>query len=467
MFTAEQQKWVDGYTSTILKLSREFPRGVFSDVVAWAEKPYGRDGNQDLYIGMVGNGEKIAKLFGFRTDDPGDFGVKGIWIANALKRVGGLDNSGFKDIGMHGVHISEFLDRMKNTAFGWDGRKMPFADVTFRFIVDPGHPWPASDEVEKRYNDWIGGFSYWSAKKHKQVAPAKPTWFIDVEDPDRYTGTMRGVNPCAAFPPNDTRSDVNGPVAGTIKGQLITLTHCVRNDVSDDSIEKVRSCGGLLFPSLAVGPIPATNFGTIVFVFPLEMALRSLKPYRRRGVRPTWVYNTDAWTAQTGELTRSVPEFLFEELHGHRGFYEGSHMWTLGPPRVPTSNAPVDTRVLESTAQLGAAAKKISRLWKRDIAEAKFAQLSKVEGTEDFASKYAYCEAKATEVVAVNDLPYIVAPMKLRASVERMVNGLGYDGEVLLIKDDFDLDSPYERYKWAWRVSDIIKGLRKVEEVRT
>ena len=67
----------------------------------------------------------------------------------------------------------------------------------------------------------------------------------------------------------------------------------------------------------------------------------------------------------------------------------------------------------------------------------------------------------------MNDLPYIIAPMKLRASVERLVSGLGYDGEVLLIKDDFDLDSPYERYKWAWRVSDIIKGLRKVEEVRT
>lgn len=124
-------------------------------------------------------------------------------------------------------------------------------------------------------------------------------------------------------------------------------------------------------------------------------------------------------------------------------------------------------RVLETTAQLGAAAKKISRLWKRDITEAKFGVLSKPEGMTDFASKYAYCEAKATEVVAVNDLPYIIAPMKLRGPVERLVNGLGYDGEVLLIKDDFDLDSPYERYKWAWRVSDIIKGLRKVEEVRT
>jgi hypothetical protein len=91
--------------------------------------------------------------------------------------------------------------------------------------------------------------------------------------------------------------------------------------------------------------------------------------------------------------------------------------------------------------------------------------------------KYAYTEAKAREVVRLEEFPFLIAPKHMKPIVARFVKGVGYKGKVVLLEMDalaeWDAE-PMEigernwyLYQWAWQVSDAVRELRPVVRVQT
>lgn len=467
MTTSEQQARIELVTSGLLEFGGRFTRGTFPDVYAWfSEGP--RDYSQ-LTIALLGNALKVSAMFGMLGGDGVPL-IQPRWISDNLKHVFKLKESGFEYD--HSVGLPDFLDKLGGQTLGMIDAPDPFTETSVVFMADPGYPWGEKDEP----------ITYWSAKKRRWVTPERPAWLVQVEDQDDPKKMRLGVNPCAIFPPDESKTAPGGAVFGRAKGGVeIMVAHSMTlaeqsgkgsrfHKFGDVAVENIKACGGLLFPSLSVGPVPASNFGPISLIAHLDLVLGALKPYRGRGRNPAWVYDTDAWTVGTGELMKYVAAQLFDELHQGDDWMYGRHMWVLGPPGELHGGPKGDQTPLDTTSQLVRGIKRRMKPWHRDLDVSEFNVTdTELAGTD---AKYAYCEAKTREVVRLDEFPYIVAPETYRERVESFANGLDYRGEIILLPDEYDMLTAEEvgdnftMYSWAWQVADAVKKLRPIVDVR-
>ena len=470
----EQEAFVKTAAEELLAFTQNFTRGTFVDVVAWVTD------NTERYsrvkFALIGHALKVAQAFGYDTVEM-ESHVSGQWLDYQVERAfkiktsrmsGGEPLFGYDKT----VSLSDMLDRLGGQVLGM-AHEHPFTETNVTLIIEPGYPWPT---------DW-----YYSAKKRAFIEPEQPGWLMAVSPvPTGATfdssQERRGVNPCLVFPPDDTKTDPAGPVFGVFKdGTKIMVAHSMSlmteaeegfHKHAETAAQSVRACGGLLFPSLSVGPIPATNFGPIVLVANLELVLAALKPYKERGRNPAWVYDMDVWTVGTAELMREVAVRLFEEFHGHEDWIYGRNIWALGPPADPGSAPGREfSEPLKTTSQLHRAIRRRMKFWTQDMTPEEFTAMSeKCSGTE---CSYAYCEAKAREVVPLSSFPYLITPYSLEDDAARFAEAVGFKGEIVSERHEIDdiaeLDSnlhPEYLYDWAWKVSEIVSGLRPVVNVQ-
>ena len=481
MWNDEELGFVSGFTRDLLKALQALGRGLATDVFAWAE-PRTKRNYRGLNIAFVGDAQKVGLLFGAIGERGG---LRGDFVTNMLGPLG-FDPRSFRS--NDEVNLPDFLSRGGNIIDDWmkkHGVEFPFDESSWRFIPSPGFPWPYSNESQQLYDEAFGGFSYWSAKNGEQVAPRRPGWLIDV----MYRGSgenaevlHRGVDPCIVFPP-DATIDVDHGVMGEFpNGQAMMVAHsmeladrgafALQHRQLDTAIEGIKRCGGLLFPSLSVGPVPASNFGPVSLIGRLGLVLNSLRPYKKPRKILSWVYDTDAWTGGTGDFMNAIAVKLFDEFHGHESYeYNeyGAAIWALGPPRPAPGGADPGKLSLETTKALGAAILRRMRPFERDLSESEFKALT--ESLAGTGRQYGYCEAKVREVVRLDEFPYMVAPESMRATVKTFVSGVGYRGKVLFVKWDIpDRDSgdrEYALYEWAWIVADVVRSLEPIHRIRT
>ncbi len=481
-WSPEQTAFVRMWSAVLLAFGKAaFVRGTISDVVAWSEEGGPRDYSM-LRVAFVGDGMKVAREFGYLSAEEGEnlnLGATGPISYVAARLLGAKDMA--RDLGRDRIALADLLDRLSGQAVyefcDAHGIEMPFTETSMRLIVEPGYPWPENDRP---------GLVYWSAKKQKLIKPERPAWLIPVEDRDAPGKTKLGVNPCLVFPPE--KRDRTWPLWGRSGKQDLIVAHSMTLLATPDApsfpflgqksykqidtaIENIRSCGGLLFPSLSVGEIPASNFGPITLVGHLGLVLDGLKPFKERRTDITsWVYEHDAWTVSTGELMRDVAVRLFDELHGHEDYVYGHNIWAIGPPSEWFGGPTQGSTPLRTVSELVRAAKRRGSTFKRGMSrEAFIAANEAVAGTAD---KYAYCESKGRRVISLDEFPVLVAPNTLADQVRTFTRGVGYSGEVVLLSDEFEVvsndmsdDRDYRLFQWSWLVADAVKRLAKPMEI--
>jgi hypothetical protein len=86
-----------------------------------------------------------------------------------------------------------------------------------------------------------------------------------------------------------------------------------------------------------------------------------------------------------------------------------------------------------------------------------------VAGTVD---KYAYCEAKARRVIALDEFPFMIGPVTLKDQMRAFAKGVGYKGKIITLPDTYDIVAndlsekrEYAMFQWSWLVADAIKKL--------
>jgi len=474
-WTPDQLAFVRSWTEALLAFGKDaFVRGTVTDVVAWEGQSTPR--YSSFHFAFVGDAVKLATTFGYtvtgdETDEQINSGAHTGPIARAARQHLRAKRMS-EDLGRDQIVLADFMDRLTGQAIGEFSRdEMPFTEAYGAWILNPGYPWPEDDSQP---------FSYWSAKKKALISPERPGWLIEVEDDSTHEMVL-GVNPCMVFPAEPQTQE--WPLWARAKSVDIIVAHSMslpadlptshlpasyRYKELPQAIEGVRACGGLLFPSLSYGPMPASNFGPLTLVGHMGLVLDGLKPYKKRGVDPAaWVYEHDAWTIKTRELMTGVAQRIFGEMHGHEDYTYGHNLWTLGPPAELFGGPSQGSRPIKTVAQLIAVAKRRGNIFSRSMTDAEFAVVNeRVSGTVD---KYAYGEAKGRRVISLDEFPLFIGPEHQRRQMEMFAKGVGYRGKIVTLDDPLGVSedaSDYVLYQWSLLVADAIKKLAPPMELR-
>jgi hypothetical protein len=459
------------------------PRGTVRDVAGWI-RPARPGWSPRAAFAFLGPPFALQRAFGFDFEKA-PMVNHGDRLGATLARALGLDPGRRLETGEIGLY--QFLDGLEHMlkhvpALGLD----PDIDTLDATVIPaPGYPWQGP------------GTRFFSAAGRRWVEPPPPPWQgPDAEVEDHETGRMvksPTVDWCQLSPV------IEAPTGGwghaRLKGRSVLVTHVFDlapgtlpgAATAGDVARAISRCGGLLRPSLAVGPIPATNFGPAVLVADPMLVLRALKPYRRPRTRyPVALYSTDVWTDTVGALQRSKGAHAWQELTGQ------TDAWYWMNPATGfeitgslTGSGPQDATEIDRTTMLARVLGQRFRRWRPDLGFDRFVAINEAilgeetqrdEATGRFgfttaSDRYAYLEAKADGIVPLAAFTAAVLPTRAGSGFARFLKDAGFRGRILPI----DLDDEeravffpgrgrareehrddYVRYRYGWRVAALV-----------
>lgn len=433
-----------------------------TDVLIWWRKP------GYIHVALRGPAARLAQ----RKQHPLN-NRKG-WLDLALQAAvglpaqranyGGPDMQTMEDGDPYIDSVLEGIETTVSAAVQQHGDPEPTL-VFATLMPEEGSPWSPQNDPSP----------YYSARKKKVLSTRKPEWLVTVDADEQAqasgTKTTLGADVCQLMP----RIERCGP---TVVGMLperkhfeFLVTHSLapgarhgQDDLSH-AASTIKSCGGLLLPSLAIGHVPATFFGTLVLVCAVNLPLLGLRPYRSRSNWPVTVYGTDAWTVVTRDVLSRGSRELFGELTGNRQIGYSDFFWVLGsPPATGAMTRPEDVVPLAGTKQLATKLLKRAKPWPRGLTQAQMQ-----ERKDRFAMKadyYPYVEAKVNGILPLSCFPLAVVP-ECRKQYLTFLRAAGFDGDVLTV--DLPVaaaDAIEERsssnirdelsWQYAWSVRDAV-----------
>lgn len=439
-----------------------FPRGSVEDVYAW------EDGNNVSFAWRMPP-QKLRSIVG----PTGEMRISGRYVTTVLRRHGfAYDAFSYEPE----LDVNTFLQRFGQALLEKVEDRSDVDMVHVTFIPVPGYPWP---------------HHFYSATRGEFMHRGKPAWLLrhNVVDTALHIDSP-GVDFCELIGPLRDYS-LGATVAAFGRGDHFIVTHSMGRmsyETPDwkDMAEKVRSCGGLLFPSLAVAPTPATSFGPFVLVADAGIVLRSLAPLlNKKQWLPARVYNTDVWTMTTGDFVRGAAVAAFEQLTGQSDwiYYLDMNVWPLGAPQSPELHGPGVGDALTKTSQLTKELRQRMSIYPRGISPEDMEKRHDRYG--ETKHRYPYLEAKANGVMRIADFPLAVAPKGREAAFKSFLTGLGFKGRLLTVDLPSEIAEvmdpgwspprvPWERKaairRWAemeygWQVSDAIVRADSVYQI--
>jgi len=463
---------------TMLRFGKAlFPRGYVKDVYAWETS------DNSVRWAWVMEPEKLRRAVALGLIDgeyeTGRLPFQWEYVQYALREAGIEGFDGFSwDRGP--ASVTEFVMKMPNLGGHVLGWGEPYEDFAATFIPEPGYPWP---------------HDYYSAKKGRmQDGGKRPPWLLPEPIVDAaHALNSPGVDFCELIGPLEGY-EAGGEVAAWGRSDYFVVTHAMgsmdnvtRQGSWADNAAHINSCGGLLFPSLAVGQIPATNFGPFVMVADVGAVLRSLKPNMRKGQQPpTFVYDTDVWSMTTGTFYREGAISAFEQLTGDSEwmYYLDMNVWPLGSPQAPELHGPGVASRLTRVTQLKREVKDRGRVYYRGLGPEEAQEIFEREAVSTSKLRYPYLEAKANGVMPMSSFPMAVAPAQAVDGFRNFLADVGFTGRLVTVDlpdeiaevmapewrpADMDIHQKLAVQGWAnleygWHVADAIR--EQGEEVR-
>lgn len=306
----------------------------------------------------------------------------------------------------------------------------------------PGAPWSPHNTPT----------TYYSARKGFQTTK-RPAYVMKVETRE---GPALGADFCQLLPTMSHCSGM-GIVGGFWKdpSQRFLVTHSVPiferygGAPPAQTARSIRDCGGLLLPSLAVGVVPATNFGELVLVADVSLVLPTLKPYKARGAWPVIVYETDVWTSTTREFLGDGAAELLLELTDIAEFMYSPHFWMLGPPIMDAMAAPIG-----STQKLRTALKRRAKIWPELLTEAEHEQTMATH--TDTVHRYPYLEVKANGILGMDCFPLAVCPRGDTRKHRSFLKGIGFAGELMTVPKPPEIEGRDPDWDYGWAVREAV-----------
>jgi hypothetical protein len=437
-----------------------FPRGFLKDVYVWD--------SGELSWAWVMDPDKLRRLISLESGDV-HLPFCGAPVTRALKSVG-VDYDAF-DYERDWLNPETFLSHMANSM--WSVPEFAESTDSFHatFIPEPGYPWP---------------HDYYSAKKRRVLdGSERPSWLLpeNVVDPSHHIDSP-GVSFCDLIDPlKDYEMDAE--VAGFGRNDYLIVTHAMgsmdnvtRSGSWEENAKAINECGGLLFPSLAVGAVPATNFGPFVMVADAGVVLQSLKPYHKAQKRiPSYVYDTDVWSETTGTFFKEAAVSAFEQLTGRSDWmtWFDLNVWSLGAPQAPELHGPGIANRLDRVAQLKREVRERASVYRRDLTPDDYHEMR--ERVLLTKARYPYLEAKANGVMPMSTFPMAVAPAQAADGFRGFLDEVGFAGRLVTVElpDEvsevmdpewrpagMDFDRRLAIQAWAnleygWHVADAIR----------
>jgi len=363
------------------------------------------------------------------------------------------------------AHVGMVMDSISRSIEAFFEERGVELDVFTTLMPNEGSPWEWNEKQTYFYN----------AKKKQIESTPRPDWIVPVEvratglEVDPYQSPpdyvkAHGADFCELMP--TISADPDGPMACRFErsGLDFMVTHCLdvsRVDIGWAKIAKfVNSCGGLLFPSMAVSQVPGVRFGPVCLVVNPMVVLEGMKPYfRRRGSWPIVTYSTDVWTEVTRDFLSESSAILFDQLTGQWDIsvYGRSHFYILGPP--VRLDGPMEGSLILNTKKLSTKLSRRVKKWTRDL---NGEEVEEMQLTEE-EDRYPYLEAKSNGIVSVDALVACVAPSPMMRSVKAFLDAIGFQGDIIQIKTSreeakvLSLGMDYGAlYDYSWRVFDAV-----------
>lgn len=420
------------------------------DVLVWIRKSDRPE--PELGIAIVGKA-KVLQARLFRNNITGEIGepVRNINCARdvQLQLELGIPAWLEKGSGWHGVK-SDIGQTMSEGKVGIDEISQSVRAVVefvleykyrIHFTVMPreGKPWNGR------------ATEYYSAKtKRIIVNKAPPVGFVkrtvqehSILDIRTVATEKHAIDFCKiAGKIKETESGVVGAI-GSDRFMLTRTLNVAKIESVKATIKGIKECGGMLFPSMAISDVPATNFGTLVLVSRLALALRNMKS-------SVSVYTTDAWTESTADYQNSKATWLYEQLTGGWSPTSYGYMIILGPMSDPVDTTTKLKRIT-SVSGIGARLKQIRKVWKRSIMTRR--------DMEDAGEKvhYPYLEVKPNAIVEVPDtFPLAVCEYTDAKRAKQLLRGIGFNGEFVIVDYGAPASNSVDRWSYAWKVRDAI-----------
>lgn len=430
---------------TLLAIAKElFQRGFVKDAVAW-RTPQGY-----LMGAIVADPFKLQRVVERHADGNGRLPFSGRYAARVLKRLG-LGGSAFEY--EDDLVLPDFLDRLGSELYDVIGE-----ESRLTAIPEPGYPWPTA------------GDTFVSAKNRKPQRSPRPEWLLPENIVDRSRDVdSPGVNLCRFIPevPAKARSGALTMRWGNGADDVAIVTHSFGFERGDSLAQarRIADCGGLLLPSLAVGPVPASAFGPATLVCDVGVVLRSLKPSRPRGEQAyVDLYAGDAWTTGVGEIFGGGAVGAFEQLHGHEDWIYAQHVWSTGAPVAgELSGGHSDVPLVETETALMRGLKQLAAAWSRTPTRAGLkARERAVAGIGATKLSNPYFEAKGNYLFSMRNFPLCAVGEDNFERAQEFLKVAGFDGHVIPVPAAYapggEVHRDVETLEYAWALADAIRA---------
>jgi len=394
--------------------------------------------------------------------------VEVIWqdVGRYQRRAVGVRGGAGQHTSEGSVHIGEFVSMVEDTvSFVFEeetGEDPPAVRVSL--MPNEGSPW------EFDHKSW----DFYNAKKRQVQTTKRPKWLIEVEWRDPETGQevmTIGADFCMLVDAVKGMRKKDRSYSMHFDSLIdldILVTHSLyfQTYTPEDIAGYIRGCGGFLFPSLAVGHLPASNFGPVCLVLDPSLVLDGMKPYKTgRGAWPIITYDIDAWTGTMRDFLGTGSVEMFQQLTGSwsPSIYGQQHLWVLGPPfkqYTPQS----EVQPIFNTKKLRSELRRRIRAWQPGMDAGSMEELRMSERPE----RYPFLEAKSNSIVAVGNISAAVYPVAMEDEVERFLRLIKSSA----VRVPIDVTYPESMFDipginaWSWAVQDAVAALGKSVKVR-